>query len=103
MEGIGKVRSGSTGSCLDWISALHYSRNIMSYKSLNLQHCLCEHGVGTWGRQKTDWQVGHHMELDGTICGHTSLDGCWFLPQEHADLWGWKEKVAFSLDLGLGF
>ena len=59
-----------------------------------------------WGlegdKTRTDkWGIAR--KLDGTMCRHTSLDGCWLLPQEHADHWGWKEKAAFGLDLGLEF
>ena len=104
MEGFGKVRSGSTVSCLDWTSARHDSQNTMSYKSLNLQHCLCESmGWGLDGDKTRTDKWGIAWKLDGTMCRHTSLDGCWFLPQEHADHWGWKEKAAFGLDLGLEF
>lgn len=99
VEGIEEVWSGGTGSCLDWISALHASCSIMSYKSLNIKHCLCEHRVGTRGNQ---WQVGQHTELETTICRNNRLDCCLVLPQEHADLWGWDRKGGFQSWSGAG-
>lgn len=99
-KGLRRCGSGGTGSCLDWISALHASCSTMSYKSLNIKHCLCEHRVGTRGNHDK-W--GSTRSLRPQFAETTGWTVVWFYPRSMQISGAGIEKVAFGLDLGLEF